>query len=100
MPTRNVSLTPELDSLITSRIEFGLYADASEVVSAALHLLKREECEFEEKMAVLRDAIQEGLESGNAEDGVFERLFDHIHELTAEKARTLPECVISRTAPV
>jgi antitoxin ParD1/3/4 len=89
MPTRNVNLTPELDSLITSRIEFGLYADASEVVCAALRLLKQEEHEFEEKMAVLRAAIQEGLDSGIAEDGVFERLFAYIHEVAAKKSENV-----------
>ena len=40
----------------------------------ALRLLEKEEQEYEEKMAVLRAAIAEGLASGIAEPGVFERL--------------------------
>ena len=89
MPTRVIDLTPELDSLITSRIEFDLYADANEVISAALRLLKQEEHEFEEKLAVLRAEIQKGLDSGIAEDGVFERIFAHIHEVAGEKSENV-----------
>ena len=32
MPTRNVSLTPELDHFIASKVGTGLYANASEVM--------------------------------------------------------------------
>ena len=71
MPTRNVSLTKELDQFIASKVEAGLYANASE--------------EFEEKMAVLRAAIAEGDASGDAEEGVFERLFAYIDELAEGK---------------
>jgi antitoxin ParD1/3/4 len=55
-------------------VEGGLYANASEVVRAALRLLEREEREYEEKMTALRAAIAEGLASGIAEPGVFDRL--------------------------
>ena len=39
MPTRNVSLTKELDEFVSSRVEGGLYANASEVMRTALRLL-------------------------------------------------------------
>ena len=74
MPTRNVNLTPELDRFIASRVESGLYANASEVMRAALRLLEQEEREYEEKMAVLRAAIAEGDASPDAEPGVFDRI--------------------------
>lgn len=45
MPTRNVSLTPELDGFITSRVQSGRYENASEVVRTALRILEREESE-------------------------------------------------------
>jgi len=83
MPTRNVSLTKELDQFIASKVEAGLYANASEVMRTALRLLEREEREYEEKMAALRAAIHEGLASGIAEPGVFERLDAYIEELAA-----------------
>jgi antitoxin ParD1/3/4 len=74
MPTRNVNLTDELDRFVASRVKSGQYANASEVVRSALRLLERDEREYEEKMAALRTAIQEGLDSGDAEPGVFERI--------------------------
>jgi antitoxin ParD1/3/4 len=74
MPTRNVSLTKELDEFVASRVEGGLYANASEVMRTALRLLEKEEREYEEKLAALRVAIDEGLASGVAEPGVFERI--------------------------
>jgi len=74
MPTRNVSLTKELDAFVSSRVEGGLYANASEVMRTALRLLEKEEREYEEKLAALRTAIDEGLASGVAEPGVFERI--------------------------
>ena len=83
MPTRNVSLTKELDDFIAQKVEAGLYANASEVMRSALRLLEKEEREYEEKMAALRAAIAEGDASGDAEDGVFERLYGYIDELAA-----------------
>lgn len=83
MPTRNVSLTKELDAFIAKKVEAGLYANASEVMRTALRLLEKEEREYEEKMAVLRAAIEEGLASGVAEPGVFERLDAYIDELAS-----------------
>ena len=89
MPTRNVSLTKELDQFIASKVEAGLYANASEVMRTALRVMEREEREFEEKMAALRVAIAEGLASGIAEPGVFERLDAYIGELAEEKDRAV-----------
>lgn len=74
MPTRNVNLTDELDRFVASRVESGQYANASEVMRAGLRLLERDEREYEEKMAALKEAIAEGDASGDAEEGVFERI--------------------------
>ena len=74
MPTRNVNLTPELDDFISNRVGTGLYANASELMRAALRLLEREEREQEEKMRALRAAIKKGMASGIAEPNVFSRL--------------------------
>ncbi|WP_147022885.1 type II toxin-antitoxin system ParD family antitoxin [Microvirga aerophila] len=41
--TRNVSLTPELEALVDSRVASGRYRSASEVVRAALRLLDERE---------------------------------------------------------
>jgi antitoxin ParD1/3/4 len=74
MPTRNVNLTPELDRFVATKVNAGLYANASEVMRAALRLLERDEREYEEKMAALRAAIDAGMANGIAEPGVFSRI--------------------------
>ena len=86
MPTRNVSLTKELDQFVASRVEGGKYANASEVMRTALRIMEREEREFEEKMAALRAAIALGDASEDAEDGVFDRLYAYIDEQAVGKA--------------
>jgi antitoxin ParD1/3/4 len=85
MPTRNVNLPEKLDQFITAKVESGDYANASEVMRAALRGMEKEEQEYEEKMAILRAAIAEGDASPDAEEGVFERLDAYIEELSAEK---------------
>ena len=85
MPTRNVNLTPELDTFIASRVDTGLYANASEVMRAALRLLEKEEREEEEKMRALRAAIRKGMANGIAEPGVFSRILKK-HGLTTTSA--------------
>ena len=74
MPTRNVSLTVELDRFVASKIEAGRYENASEVVRAALRTLDSEEREFEVKLAALRTAIDEGDASGIAKGNSFARI--------------------------
>jgi antitoxin ParD1/3/4 len=70
MPTRNISLTTELDRFVASRIKNGRYENASEVMRAALRSLERDEREFETKLKALRGAIDEGDGSGIAEGDV------------------------------
>jgi antitoxin ParD1/3/4 len=82
MPTRNVNLTPELDSFILERVESGRFENASEVVRSALRTLEREEQIFEAKLATLRAAIDEGDASGVAEGDVFAQIRETLN-LTA-----------------
>jgi antitoxin ParD1/3/4 len=74
MPTRNVTLTDELDSFVASEIECGRYENANEVVSAALRSLEREEREYDAKLEALRSAIDAGDASGIAEGHPFARV--------------------------
>lgn len=60
----SVSLGSYFDRFIQSRISQGRYKNASEVVRAGLRLLEEEE----NKMVALREAIQEGIDSGIAND--------------------------------
>ena len=61
MPTRNVSLTEELDRYVEQRVASGHYDSASEVVRAAIRALKQSELEDQARVEALRAAIAEGL---------------------------------------
>ena len=60
----SISIGSYFDDFIQSRISSGRYKNVSEVVRAGLRLLEEEE----NKIIVLRTAIQEGIESGIAHD--------------------------------
>ena len=62
MPTRNVSLTDELDSYVEQSVRSGHYDNASEVIRAAIRELKQSEEEDKAKVEALRVAIAEGLQ--------------------------------------
>jgi antitoxin ParD1/3/4 len=79
VPTRNVNLTEELDRFVLRKVESGRYENASEVVSAALRTLEREERQYESKLAGLRKAIDECDASGIAEGDVFGRVREALH---------------------
>ncbi len=77
--SKNTSITlgNYFDQLIQSLLNEGRYKNASEVVRAGLRLLEEEE----KKTAVLRQAIQDGVDSGWAED------FDPDEHLKSLKAQ-------------
>ena len=77
MKTTSVALGNHFEDFIQASIHSGRYNNASEVVRSGLRLLE----EQEQKMAVLRSAIQEGLDSGIVED------FDPDAHLASLKAR-------------
>ncbi len=58
----NVSLTPELEGWIQSKVETGLYKSSSEVVRDALRILHQYEEERLNKLRTLRSDLQTGLE--------------------------------------
>ncbi|NOU16533.1 MAG: type II toxin-antitoxin system ParD family antitoxin [Bacteroidales bacterium] len=60
----SISLGSHFDNFIQNKISAGRYKNASEVVRAGLRLLEEEE----NKMIALREAIQEGIDSGIACD--------------------------------
>ncbi len=74
----SISLGDYFDNFIQGRISSGRFKNASEVVRAGLRLLEEEE----NKTLALREAIQEGIDSGIADD------FDpksHLKKLKTEK---------------
>ncbi len=82
----NVSLTPELEKVVSNKVEGGLYSSASEVVREAIRLLQLRDETQEAKLAALRIEIQKGiaeLENGNHRDG------DEVMSEIGEKLRIL-----------
>ncbi len=55
----NVSLTPELESLVDEKVQTGMYQTASEVVREALRLLKERD---ETKLRGPRETIRAGID--------------------------------------
>ena len=60
----SISLGNYFDEFVQSRIKEGRFKNVSEVIRAGLRLLEEEES----KVIALRNAIQEGIDSGIAED--------------------------------
>jgi antitoxin ParD1/3/4 len=95
MTTRNISLTEPLDDFIEDRVRSGDYQNASEVVRAALRLLKRQAEDDAQTSVRLRAAIQEGIE--DVEAGRFEavtdlgRWFDELEAEVDAATRTAAE---------
>ncbi|MBX9664733.1 type II toxin-antitoxin system ParD family antitoxin [Novosphingobium sp.] len=68
----NVSLTPELESLIHSKVSNGRYTSASEVVREALRLMEERDQVQELYKASMREKIAAGMASlraGHGTDG-------------------------------
>lgn len=84
----NVSLTPELERFVTSRVESGRYQSASEVVREGLRLLEDRELSRQTTLADLRREIAVGLEQadrGELFDG--EEVFRELEERLRRRDR-------------
>ena len=60
----NISLTPQLEELVKSKVESGLYGSASEVMRDALRLLEERDRLRDLRLKELRAEIKKGLDSG------------------------------------
>ncbi len=58
----NVSLTPELERLVQSKVDSGLYNSASEVIRESLRLLHERDRVREIRLEELRKEIQKGVD--------------------------------------
>jgi antitoxin ParD1/3/4 len=90
----NVSLTPELEHFITTRIASGRYRSAEEVVHEGLRLLKEREGERETALEEVRQKIAVGLEQaerGELLDGeeVFRKLEKRINKRVLHGSRDI-----------
>jgi antitoxin ParD1/3/4 len=88
--TMNVSLTPELEEFVSSRVSSGLYQSASEVVRDGLRLLQEQEMSRRAQLDRLRGQIDLGLEQarrGELLDG--EEVFEELARRVSEPDRLL-----------
>ncbi|MGV0923640.1 type II toxin-antitoxin system ParD family antitoxin [Empedobacter tilapiae] len=60
----SVSLGNYFEEFVDTKVSQGRYKNASEVIRAGLRLLEEEE----DKIQLLKNSIQEGIDSGIAED--------------------------------
>jgi len=74
----SISLGNYFDDFIKSRINAGRYKNASEMIRAGLRLLEEEESKY----AALKQALQEGIDSGIANDFKPE---EHLKQLKAKR---------------
>ena len=74
MAARNVSLTDHLASFVDRQVTSGRHQNASEVVREALRLMEKLEQQEAEKLKLLRQAWQEGIDSGDAGELDFKAL--------------------------
>ncbi len=62
----NVSLTPELEQLVTEKVESGRYTSASEVIREALRLLEEHDQLKQQRLTEVREKIDRGLQQLDA----------------------------------
>jgi antitoxin ParD1/3/4 len=61
----NVSLTPELENLVNSKVNSGMYHSASEVIRAGLRLLQEQDELRALRLEGLRREIAKGVEQAD-----------------------------------
>jgi len=71
----SISLGEFFSEFVEQQVASGRYTSASEVIRAGLRLLQ----EREEKLQALRQALQEGLDSGPAEPFDFDDFLAEMH---------------------
>ena len=66
----NVSLTPELEQLVSEKVESGRYSSASEVIREALRLLEEHDQLKQQRLAQVREKIDRGLRQLDTGQGI------------------------------
>ena len=86
--TVNISITPELEAFLRSRVQSGRYQTTSEVVREALRLLERQEQERDAALKRVRTKLRRGAaqaERGELIDG--DEIYEELREMIAERRR-------------
>lgn len=86
--TVNISITPELDAFLQSRVQSGRYQTTSEVVREAIRLFERQESERDEGQRQLRAKLERGAaEVGRGEFLDGDEVFDELRAMIDERRR-------------
>ena len=86
--TVNISITPELDAFLQSRVQSGRYQTTSEVVREALRLHERHETERDKAFQKLKTRLERGAaqaDAGQLLDG--DEVFDELRQMIEERRR-------------
>lgn len=84
----NVSITPELEEFVNSKVQSGMYFSASEVIREGLRLLRDQDALKEMRLQELRKEIAIGIEQadrGQFVDG--EEVFRKLREKSATRRK-------------
>ena len=85
----NVSLTPELERIVTRKVESGLYQSASEVIREGLRLLDDQDRLRELHLTEVRKRIQAGLDQLDRGEGIpGEQAYAEMKQKSAEFRKT------------
>ena len=75
----NISLTPELEQFVQSKVDSGMYYSASEVIREGLRMLQEREMLKQIQIEELRREIQKGIEQADRGELVNgEEVFENI----------------------
>ena len=66
----NISLPAEQEQYINGKVKAGAYACTSDVIRAALRLMREHDAEEERKLEILRREIQKGIDSFEQDGGI------------------------------
>jgi antitoxin ParD1/3/4 len=90
MPTRNISLTPELDAFVDRVVKAGEYQNASETIRDALRALQQRRAEDAMKLERLQLAVRAGaaaLDRGDYVEVDEADLDEYLDDLAISAAR-------------
>lgn len=86
----NVSLTPELEKLVNSKLRSGMYYSASEVVREGLRLLQERDEIRRRRLAEIGRQIDTGFEQLERGEGISgEKFFNHLRAKGRRRRRDL-----------
>lgn len=86
--TKNISLTPELDQFIDSRVESGLYESASEVVREGLRMLRHREELQQKQLERVRAKIEKGWKESERGEVVSDvEVREHFERRSAQRRK-------------